>query len=274
MDVSTAAMRTLVTIGVVSLWVGQADARPGESSSARDECARGGARVTINTAADELTGALIEVAPSRIGLRIERAGREFAVTALGPLRLAGSQTREPAFVAPVTQESAAARFSVGVGGLFGVPFGTLREVIGLTGGVGFEVAYSLPFAPMLLGFDGELWQHSTDISALNSDLAGHLLVRLQRSTGSFRPYADAVIGLDYIATHVQDVESPVLETRALGLGVGAGVTRRLSATNPVSLDLRARFRHASAADMLSRDLVRTKVRTRVFVMYGGFAVGW
>jgi hypothetical protein len=127
---------------------------------------------------------------------------------------------------------------------------------------------------MLLGFGGELWQHSTDRSALNSDLAGHLLVRFQRSTGSFRPYGDAIIGLDYIATHEQGVEPPVLETRALGFGVGAGATRRLSATHPVSLDLRARFRHASAADMLSKDLVRTKARTRMFTVYGGFAVGW
>jgi hypothetical protein len=128
----------------------------------------------------------------------------------------GSQSRETAFVAQVTQGSAAPRFHIGVGGLFGVPFGTLREVVGLTGGVGFEFAYRLPFVPMLLGFDGELWQHSTDARALNSDLAGHLLVRIQRSTGSFRPDADAVIGLDYIATYVQGVETPVLETRVRG----------------------------------------------------------
>ena len=171
-------------------------------------------------------------------------------------------------------ERAPERFQIGVGGLFGVPFGVLHDVVGLSGGVGFEYLYRLPFAPVLLfGFNGELWQHSSDPNALNSDLAGHLIVRFQRPAGSLRPYADFIIGLDYIAAHVKDVESAVLETRALGLGVGGGLTRLLSEAHPVSIDLRARFRYASPADILSAGLVRPNVRTTMLTLYVGFSVG-
>jgi hypothetical protein len=270
---SNTATRTVLTIGTLLLWLGQANARPVESLSALKECARAGKRIhVLTTAGDELTGSLVEVTASPIVATVQGSGREFVLVALGALPAAGSQTPDPPLVASVTEGQVDNRFHIGIGGLFGVPFGTLREAVGLTGGIGYEFAYRLPSVPILLGFDGELWQHSTDASALNSVLAGHLLVRFQRATGTMRPYADSIIGLDYIATHTQGVDRAALETRALGLGIGAGVTRTLSASNHVSLDLRARYRRASAADFLSSDLVRTRTRTRMFTVYAGFAV--
>lgn len=173
--------------------------------------------------------------------------------------------------APVTDEPDIG-LHIGAGGLVGVPFGTLRGTVGMTGGVGYEFAYRLPWVPILLGFNGEFWQYSTDAGAMNSAIAGHLLARFQRSGGTVRPYAEGLIGVDYIATFQRGVERPLVETRALGLGIGAGVTRTLSESNGLSLDVRARYRSASAATFISTDLRQVKARTRMLTVYIGFAV--
>ena len=272
-NMSNTATPTVLTIGTLLLWLGQANARPVESLSALKECARAGERIhELTTAGDELTGSLVEVTASPIVATVQGSGREFVLVALGALTAAGSQTPDPPLVASVTEgQVVTGSISVSAASLECCS-GPSREAVGLTGGIGYEFVYRLPSVPILLGFDGELWQHSTDASALNSVLAGHLLVRFQRATGTMRPYADSIIGLDYIATHTRGVDRAALETRALGLGIGAGVTRTLSASNHVSLDLRARYRRASAADFLSSNLVRTRTRTRMFTVYAGFAV--
>jgi hypothetical protein len=194
---------------------------------------------------------------------------------LTTLAMAPASAYAQSVVAPgVPSQPAAPRLRVGAGGLFGRPGGLFGETIGMTGGIGFEFAYRWPDTPVWLGFDGELWQHSTAPPAVNGTAAGHMLVRLQRPAGKSRPYLDVLVGIHHIATYPQGSEEPIYATRAFGVGAGLGITRTLSISHGIAYDVRARYLHASEAVFVSADGVALKGRTMMVALYAGFAVDY
>jgi hypothetical protein len=188
-----------------------------------------------------------------------------------------------------------ARFQVGVGGLFGAPFGDLGHVVGRTGGVGFEFAYRFSRAPLVVGFEGQIQQYST-VSTLgtvtgidppvvitspvsNASLGGYVVTRLERRHGLIRPYTDGVIGINYVCARCagSDDDTPeVLKTRTLGVGLGGGVALRLGANvenrDEFMLDVRVRYLHAPSADYLMDNLTVASASTNMLQVYVGLLV--
>lgn len=192
----------------------------------------------------------------------------------------------------VDEEQAGRRFQIGVGALFGHPSGELGDVVGWTGGVGFEFVYRFRNAPLLLGFEGQLQQYST-VSTLGigsgvsppavidgqttvASGGGYFLTRLQRHRGRIRPFVDGVIGLDSVCSVCDDKNSATINNRALGIGLGAGVSVRWGTNKDngdiFGLDLRLRYQHAGPANYLTNNLDVLRVPTNMLQGYVGLVV--
>jgi hypothetical protein len=191
----------------------------------------------------------------------------------------------------VDEEQAGRRFQIGAGGLFGHPSGELGDVVGWTGGVGFEFAYRVRNAPLLLGFEGQLQQYST-VSTLGivsgvsppavidgptavATFGGYFLTRLQRHGGRIRPFADGVIGL-VCSVCGDDKKTATIKNRTLGIGLGAGVSVRWGHNKDngdiFGLDLRLRYKHAGPANYLTNNLDVLRVPTNMLQGYVGLVV--
>ncbi len=184
------------------------------------------------------------------------------------------------------------RFQIGVGGLFGHPSGELGDVVGWTGGVGFEFAYRFRNPPLLLGFEGQL-QRSSTVSTLGigsgvsppaaidgpttvASGGGYFLTRFQRHRGRMRPFVDGVIGLDSVCSVCDDKKTATINNRTLGIGLGAGVSVRWGTNKDngdiFGLDLRLRYKHAGAANYLTNNLDVLRVPTNMLQGYVGLLV--
>lgn len=150
---------------------------------------------------------------------------------------------------------ATARAQYGAGGLdlvLAIPQGAFADRIdgvgyGLSGGFVFHV----PSTPVGFGVEGTFLTYGNetirerfgsgalarvdvDVVTSNNIAMGHLLLRLQPPTGAFRPYADALVGVNYLFTEsrIEDVDfnddrdiasSTNFDDAAFSYGIGGGV---------------------------------------------------
>jgi hypothetical protein len=110
-----------------------------------------------------------------------------------------------------------------------------------------------------------------------ASLGGYFLTRLQRHRGRIRPFADGVIGLNYVCSVCgDDKKTGTIETRALGIGLGAGVSVRSGDNKDdgdiFGLDLRLRYMHAGPADYLTNSLDVLRVPTNSLQGYVGLII--
>jgi hypothetical protein len=150
------------------------------------------------------------------------------------------------------------RFNFGINGTLSIPQGPFRDNVERLGpGINIFGGYQFPNTPVLLGLDGGFISFGSDerteqLSPTIPDLRvniknsynmahGHLLLRLQGMGTNFRPFADALIGINYLYTETTlsnrgfSGEEPVLrdtnfEDTALSYGLGAGVQLKLFET--------------------------------------------
>jgi hypothetical protein len=185
--------------------------------------------------------------------------------------------------------------NVAVGGQFmvGVPTGEFSER--LDGAIGYgltgQFIYHIPRIPVGVGAElgflvygqetirerfgsGGLGRVEVDVITTNNIGFGHLLFRLQPPAGTFRPYADGLIGLNYLFTQsrIQDVRggdrpeiaaSTNFDDIAFSFGGGAGfqalLLDRVSETGQrgqLLLDVRLRYMRGQEADYLKRGSIR------------------
>jgi hypothetical protein len=149
-------------------------------------------------------------------------------------------------------------FNFGINGTLSIPQGPFRDNVERLGpGVNFYGGYQFPGTPFLLGVDvgfisfgsdERTEQLSPNIPDLRVNIKnsynmghGHLLFRLQGMDTKFRPFADALVGLNYLYTETTlsnrgfSGEEPVLrdtnfDDTAFSFGLGAGAQIRLFET--------------------------------------------
>jgi len=113
-----------------------------------------------------------------------------------------------------------------------------------------------------------------DVVTSNNIVNGHLFFRLQPPHGSFRPYADALVGFKYLFTDTriknegfddEDIaRSTNFDDAALSYGLGAGVQARVWGAGPdraegphgVYIDLGARYLLGTQAQYLREGSIR------------------
>jgi len=188
--------------------------------------------------------------------------------------------------------ASAQHFSTGAQVTIGVPTGEFSER--LDGAIGFgltgHILYHIPRTPVGVGAElgflvygqetirerfggGALGRVEVDVITTNNIALGHLLFRLQPPSGTFRPYADALLGLNYLFTQsrIQDVRgdrpeiaaSTNFDDVAFSFGAGAGfqavLLDRVSETGrpgKLALDVRLRYLRGQEAEFLKRGSVR------------------
>lgn len=169
----------------------------------------------------------------------------------------------------------------------GVPQGAFADQIDAGIGLGGTLLFHIPNAPVALGLDGgfliygqerirtpfgsgPLGRVDVDVVTTNNIVTGHLLLRLGPNHGTFRPYADALFGVNYLFTEsrIEDVDrsdsrdysSTNFDDAALSYGIGGGVQvdlyrgRSGEAGRPfaIALDARVRYLFGSEARYLKK----------------------
>lgn len=237
------------------------------------------------------------------------------VASLGPLILAlcppltQAQTPDSEDTPP---DLAAARVQVGFRGLLGFPLGEFDDHVDLSAGIGGNFSYRIADRPLRLGggmdvvwygrqhrrvpLSGTIPDVLVDVTTSSGILNSHGLLRLQAVDGRARPYAEGLIGFNYVFTQTTvDLDDDVFfEHRrvtttnhrdfAFSFGGGAGMTVDLSqwSDGRFGLDLGARYVFGGSATYLAAqpdlhfmtvdDLRRRHTRTDMLVVVlGGFA---
>lgn len=185
----------------------------------------------------------------------------------------------------------AARAQVGSGGLdavVAIPQGEFADRLDGTVGFGLsgEFVAHIPNTPVGFGVEGgfvvygqerirtrfgsgALGRVDVDVVTTNNILLGHLLLRLQPPTGTFRPYADALVGVNYLFTEsrIEDVDfdddrdiasSTNFDDVAFSYGIGGGVmaqvyrgyTEGSGRPYAIFVDARLRYLFGGEADYL------------------------
>ena len=164
----------------------------------------------------------------------------------------------------------------------------------LDGAIGYGITgqflYNIPRTPVGVGAElgflvygqetirerfgsGGLGRVEVDVITTNNIALGHLLFRLQPLDGNFRPYADALLGLNYLFTQsrIQDVRgdrpeiaaSTNFDDLAFSFGGAAGfqaiLLDQVSETGQrgrLALDVRLRYLLGQEADYLKRGSIR------------------
>jgi hypothetical protein len=182
--------------------------------------------------------------------------------------------------------------NVGVQFSVAVPMGEFSDR--LDGAIGFGLTghalYEIPATPLAVGAElgfqvygqetirtplgsGPLGRVEVDVVTTNNIFLGHLVFRVQGPSGTFRPYADGLLGLNYLFTEsrVQDVSgqrpdfasSTNFDDVAFSYGAGAGVQARLyehvqedGRRGRLNLDVRLRYLFGQPAEYLRRGSIR------------------
>ncbi|MEM6335407.1 MAG: outer membrane beta-barrel protein [Bacteroidota bacterium] len=166
----------------------------------------------------------------------------------------------------------------GFGGdlFFGVGLGNAPVVLGIEGGFMIYGSESrrVPFSTTIPDV-------TVEVTTTNNFVNGLLVLRFQPQVGSFRPYADAVAGINYLSTETQVDDEDGFDDRAVfqstnfddlgfAYGVGGGVAFKLfsSTRNDGSpfdffLDTRVRYLIGSETEYLREgDIERTPTGIR------------
>lgn len=116
---------------------------------------------------------------------------------------------------------------------------------------------------------GALGRVEVDVVTSNNIALGHLLLRLQPPSGTFRPYGDALVGVGYLFTEsrIEDVDfdddrdiasSTNFDDATFSYGIGGGVMAQVYSGHSndtgrpfvVSIDARVRYLFGGEADYL------------------------
>ncbi len=203
-----------------------------------------------------------------------------ALLALTP---AAAQPRAPA---AVLADPASARFQLGFGGLIGVPVGEFDDNVGISGGLAADFGYRLDETPISLGVVfGALWYGGerrrvplsltipdvlVDVNTRNYMLQFHGRVRVQPRHGRVRPYADGLVGFNYLFTQTtvgtdqggfQDqsiARTTNLDDLAPSVGGGGGMMIDLVSgpDSRLGLDFGLRYLRGSEANYLTEGSIR------------------
>ena len=174
------------------------------------------------------------------------------------------------------------RFEFGPKFLTGVPVGTFGDRVGTSPGVALDLTARVGQTPFFVGvaFDYLLYGTETrripllaavpevleDIDTTNNIIRTHAIVRVRPSGGRVRPYAEGLLGFNYVYTRTSidlGYESGAGTTHlgdfAPSLGAGGGVTIELLAGpgGRLGLDIGLRYLTGGDVDYLTRgDLQR------------------
>ncbi len=177
--------------------------------------------------------------------------------------------------------------SGGVDAVLAIPQGQFAERIdGIGYGLGGDIVFHIPNTPVGIGLEGTfvtygretirerfgsgaLGRVDVDVVTTNNIFLGHLLLRLQLPTGAFRPYGDALVGMNYLFTEsrIEDVDfgddrdiasSTNFDDLAFSYGIGGGVMAQVYAGQSgstgrpfeVFIDARLRYLLGGKADYL------------------------
>lgn len=175
-------------------------------------------------------------------------------------------------------ESRQSHFQAGLNLGLGFPLGAFKENLDLTmwGGSGY-VLWQVPNSFLAVGLSTTLEGHNlerrheafgpaipevrVDVTTVDCLWLTHALLRLQPRAGNIRPYADALVGFQYIWTEtdvrdrngVGQIAGTVnLDDWALNWGFGAGVDASLATFRPgaILLSLGARWLRGGTSDYL------------------------
>jgi hypothetical protein len=166
----------------------------------------------------------------------------------------------------------------GINGAIGVGSRTLPFVVGIEGGFFLldSNTENVPLSTTVFGVN-------VDVETTNNLAQGHVFLRLQPSSGMFRPYAEALIGAKYLFTETsvqselrrdgdEDVFSSTnFDDWSFSYGAGAGVAIELyRETDPtsdlgtVSLLIGAKWTAGSTAEYLDAATIQDRNGNGVF----------
>ncbi len=195
-------------------------------------------------------------------------------------------------VVSIQANDAQAQANVGAQFTVGVPMGEFGDR--LDGAIGFGLSaqglYQIPRSPVSVGANlgfliygqetirtpfgsGPLGRVDVDVVTTNNLAGFHGLVRLQQPSGTFRPYADGLIGLSYLFTEsrIQDTsgQRPDIASTTnfddvtFSFGAGAGFQATLldqvseeGRRTQLALDVSLRYLRGGEAEYLRRGSIR------------------
>jgi opacity protein-like surface antigen len=172
--------------------------------------------------------------------------------------------------------------------LVGVPQGEFKKNVDKAGfGVTGNIGYAPEGAPVMIGFEIGFMNYGSldrrepfsttipdvfvNVSTTNNFALGHLLLRLQPNTGTFRPYLQGMVGTNYLFTEtkIENINVPGQEVAssnnlsdwAFSYGAGAGIMFRVATPEEegitdVFIDLGARYVFGGEAEYLKEGSVR------------------
>lgn len=175
----------------------------------------------------------------------------------------------------------------GVDAVLAIPQGQFADRLdGIGYGLSGNLVLHIPNTPVGLGIEGTfvtygretirerfgsgaLGRVEVDVETTNNILLGHLLLRLQSPSGALRPYADALVGVNYLFTEsrIADVDfgddrdiasSTNFDDAAFSYGLGGGVMAQVFSGRSgetgrpygVFIDARVRYLLGGKADYL------------------------
>ena len=157
------------------------------------------------------------------------------------------------FVLSVQPALAKSNFQGGLSFMAGFPQGDFKDNVDENGfGIGGEILYSPSTSPFGIGislgfmnygeesrrepFSTTIPDVEVEVKTTNNIVMGHLLFRAQSKIGPIRPYADGLVGFNYLFTEtkIEDVDdddeiasSTNLDDGVFSYGAGGGVMLRL-----------------------------------------------
>lgn len=178
-----------------------------------------------------------------------------------------------------------------------VPQGEFKEASDDLGfGVGFDIGYVFDRMPLVAGLAGgfavtgqstfsvplgNIQVVTVDVTSTNDVFLGHLFLRLQPQQGSFRPYAEGLLGLNYFVTSSsvknqatgEEIASSVNNSDvAFSYGAAGGIAYRVysgggddETSKPVEIyvDARLRFLYGGTAEYYRDDAVSVDAANNV-----------
>lgn len=187
-----------------------------------------------------------------------------------------------------SDEVFAQNYQGGIHFLLAAPQGDFEKNVDRNGyGISGQIAYSPQVSPVMVGlevaylvygdenrrepFSTTIPDVTVDVSTTNNILLSHLLLRLQSNAGFFRPYAECLVGLNYLFTRTEiqnrgrfdeEVASTTnFDDATFSYGGGAGVMlkvheSRKSRLLEVLIDFRFRYLSGGKAEYLKEGSIR------------------